>query len=412
MPPTAFPWPNRALPMSPRLAGIAAAALLAACSSGGGGPKPAADVRPVACGSVAAALPAMAGLRITRAEMLAADDKGHPAHCRLTGLLNERTGIDGRRYAIAFEMRLPEAWNQRFLHQVNGGNDGEVKPAFGDLAILEQDALARGFAVLSSDAGHDGADPANAAAGLARGNVFGLDPQARRDYGYNATAALYPVAQALMKTRYGQSPMRNYMAGCSNGGRHAMVAASRQGDRYDGFLAGAPGFNLPKAAVQHAWDIQSWRIAGPDIRKAFSPADLKLVADHVVARCDGLDQLVDGIVSDVKRCQGALRLDSLRCQPGQTSGCLADNQIKALQKKYGQSMHEEKFSFQTSLGAVRSFYSANWSFTNVDVKFLSLDTNQIGYDPQDAPIGDRSEVGSVTIQYRQLERAREEKNRL
>ena len=86
--------------------------------------------------------------------------------------------------------------------------------------------------------------------------------------------------------------------------------------------------------------------------------------------------------------------------------------LQALQKKYGQSMSGEKFSFQTSLGVVRSFYSTNWNFSNIDVKFLSLDTNQIGYDPQDAPIGDRSEVGSVTIQYRQLERAREEKNRL
>ena len=83
------------------------------------------------------------------------------------------------------------------------------------------------------------------------------------------------------------------MAGCSNGGRHAMVAAERYPDLYDGLLAGAPGFNLPKAAVQHAWDIQSWKLVDPDIRRAFSPADMKLVADQVVARCDPLDLLVD-----------------------------------------------------------------------------------------------------------------------
>ena len=29
-------------------------------------------------------------------------------------------------------MRLPLQWNGRFLHQVNGGNDGEVVPAIGD----------------------------------------------------------------------------------------------------------------------------------------------------------------------------------------------------------------------------------------------------------------------------------------
>ena len=33
--------------------------------------------------------------------------------------------------AAQFEMRLPEVWNGRFLHQVNGGNDGEIVPAIG-----------------------------------------------------------------------------------------------------------------------------------------------------------------------------------------------------------------------------------------------------------------------------------------
>ena len=31
---------------------------------------------------------------------------------------------------------------------------------------------------------------------------------------------------------------RSYFGGCSNGGRHTMVAASRLGDQYDGFLVG------------------------------------------------------------------------------------------------------------------------------------------------------------------------------
>ena len=289
----------------------------------------------LACGDLPKAMAGMPGLKVAKASVQTADDKGHTAHCLVQGTLNERTGIDGQRYAIGWEMRLPTPWNQRFLHQVNGGNDGVVKPAYGDMGILANDALARGFAVLSSDSGHNGDDPALAAAGLAKGNAFGLDPQARRDYGYSANPALFPVAQALMSKHYGQSPQRNYMAGCSNGGRHAMVTASRTPELYDGFLAGAPGFNLPKAAVQHAWDIQSWRMANPDIRKAFSPADLQLVASHVVARCDALDLLVDGMVTDIKRCQGALRLGDLRCQPGQSANCLADNQIRALERSFG-----------------------------------------------------------------------------
>ncbi len=306
---------------------LALAALLASCAGGLPG-----SPGGVACGRLAGAVAALPWLDITGASALPADDRGHPAHCLVTGRLNDRAGDDGKRYAIGFEMRLPQNWNQRFLHQVNGGNDGVVVPAFGPQGATLPDALSRGFAVLSSDAGHAGEDPANLATGLVRGNVFGLDRQARRDYGYSATDALWPVAQALIQGHYGRAAQRNYMAGCSNGGRHGMVAASRQGSRYDGILASAPGFNLPKAAVQHAWDIQAWRTVDPDIRRAFSPADLKLVADKLLARCDALDLLVDGIVADTTRCQKAFKLSELQCTAGKTDGCLSAVQVAALQR--------------------------------------------------------------------------------
>jgi len=302
--------------------------LLAACASGG----PPSGGLP--CGQLPSALKAVDKLDITGTRNLAADGKGRPAHCLVTGKLNDRPGDDGKRYAIGFEMRLPQNWNQRFLHQVNGGNDGVVVPAFGAQGATLPDALTRGFAVLSSDAGHAGEDPANLATGLVRGNVFGLDRQARRDYGYAATDALWPVAQALISRHYGKPAQRNYMAGCSNGGRHGMVAASRQGERYDGILASAPGFNLPKAAVQHAWDVQAWRTVDPDIRRAFSPADLKLVGDRVLARCDALDLLVDGIVGDLARCQKVFKLADLQCQAGKADGCLSAPQVAALQRSF------------------------------------------------------------------------------
>ena len=48
--------------------------------------------------------------------------------------INERTGSDGKTYAIQFEIRLPAEWNGRFLHQVNGGNDGVVVPAMRSIS--------------------------------------------------------------------------------------------------------------------------------------------------------------------------------------------------------------------------------------------------------------------------------------
>src|SRR5438270_3359628 len=79
-----------------------------------------------------------------------------PAHCRITGRVRERISpVDGQRYAIGFEMRLPLAWNGRFYYQANGGVDGSVVPAMG-LATIgpgSASALVQGFAVMSSDAG-------------------------------------------------------------------------------------------------------------------------------------------------------------------------------------------------------------------------------------------------------------------
>src|SRR5208283_5217855 len=119
---------------------------------------------------------AIPGLVIDGSKMQEAGD-GLPQHCIVTGEVNDRTGADGKHYAIGFEMRLPVEWNGRFLDQANGGADGEVKPAIGGepkaLASGGVPALARGFAVLSSDSGHSGADPANAPLGLAAGTAFG-----------------------------------------------------------------------------------------------------------------------------------------------------------------------------------------------------------------------------------------------
>src|SRR4029079_18083742 len=94
-------------------------------------------------------------------------------------------------------------------------------------------------AVLSSDAGHP----------ITYGPTFGFDPQARLDYGYQAAGTPKPIGQSAINVAYGKRPDRSYIGGCSNGGRHVLVAAARYADQYDGFVAGAPGFQPPPAGV-------------------------------------------------------------------------------------------------------------------------------------------------------------------
>ena len=267
------------------------------------------------------------GVAITGAT-LAVDAAGLAEHCIVRGRADPRIGVDGRHYAIGFEMRLPLAWNGRFLHQVNGGNDGEVVPAIGDPHEMNayggQSALARGFAVLSSDEGHDGQRSGECRpSGLPPGPRSASTRRRATTTALPATPAWGRSAARSSRATTGSPLPRRYMMGCSNGGRHAMVAATRFGDRYDGFIAGDPGFDLPRAAIQHAWDVQNFRTVDPDIRKSFTPSDMALIARKVLEKCDALDGVADGMVNDLRACQQKFHLADLQCGDAAGGECLS-----------------------------------------------------------------------------------------
>ena len=155
--------------------------------------------------------------------------------------------------------------------------------------------------MISSDAGHAGA----------QNPTFGIDPQARLDYGYQAVAKLTPMAKAVIQTAYGKGPDRSYFGGCSNGGRHAMVAAARYADQYDGFLVGDPGLRLPLAAIANIAGDQAYAEPSPptpaDPSTGFTAAERQLVANAVLAKCDALDGATDGLVQDTEGLPGRVR---------------------------------------------------------------------------------------------------------
>src|SRR5512135_888945 len=49
-----------------------------------------------------------------------------PAYCRVDGVIDKRTGADGKPYGIGFAITLPDDWNGRFLQQGGGGLNGTV----------------------------------------------------------------------------------------------------------------------------------------------------------------------------------------------------------------------------------------------------------------------------------------------
>jgi len=281
--------------------------------------------QPVPCDALLGSF--VGGATISTAQLNAASAT-MPEHCEIIGAIDARTGVDGQPYAIKFHLRMPTTWNERFFYIGGGGADGNLGNA--DAPQLQQ-----GYAVVSTDSGHDNAVNVSAVAGNLQ---FGFDPQARSDYGYNGPARTTEVAKALIARFYGKRPKYSYFAGCSEGGREGLMFSQRYPDYFDGIVAGNPGMDLPKAAVAEAWDTQAFAGAArantpfgaPDLATSFTSAELATVGDAILQACDAKDGLVDGLVSNPAAC----RFDPQSIGPAGT-GALSAAQVTALERVFG-----------------------------------------------------------------------------
>src|SRR3984957_19201129 len=273
--------------------------------------------------------------------MQLARDPPHPVpHC-------ERTGADGQHYVVKYHLRLPVAWNGRFLFQGGGGTNGILGAANGSLQPGMPTALEQGFAVVSTDTGHDNA--ANNDAAKQATVAFGHDYEARVEYSEKALDSVATTTKRIIESFYGKPARHNYFAGCSNGGREGMVFAQRFPEQFDGIVAAAPAFAVPKAAIAEAWDTQAFaalaareglkqKNGSPDLVRTFSDADFAIVAASVAKACDALDGAVDGMVQNLAACTiSRVRpaLEARMCKAGKEASCLSRDQIDTLIRSLG-----------------------------------------------------------------------------
>lgn len=287
---------------------------------------------------------------------------GLPAYCNVVGVIDKRVSAqdpDHFVYGIGFEINLPDAWSGNFEMMGGGGLDGSLANPVGFFGV----ELAQGWAVASDDGGHEnppgGFPPYMPPAGIdwndddqASGGAahFGLDEQAREDYGFNAIERTTLTSKTLIQQYYGAHPGRSYICGCSNGGRDAMLAAERFPTLFDGVVAGNPGFDLPRAAIAEAWNEQSLAPLAltvdangqPYLPPTLTNADLEVASAAILSACDALDGLVDGIIDDFTRCDAKRvypALSRFTCSPDGEHGnvphggsCLSEEQVGALKR--------------------------------------------------------------------------------
>lgn len=268
-----------------------------------------------------------------------------PPHCEVFAKFADRKGRNGQTYAIRYHMRLPEQWNGRFLFQGGGGTNGVVGEAMGWTGTGQQSGLVQGYAVVSQDSGHD--DDTNTDPAWGGRTAFGADPEARRDYGHASLPLVASAAKRMIATFYGHPASRSYFFGCSKGGQEGMAFAQRYPDMFDGIVAAAPGFSLPRAALAQTWDVQTFAglhdpsqgpITPASFARLYTAADFALVRRAVTDVCDGLDGVKDGIVGNFAQCTSARvmpALKALQCAPGASGECIAGGKIAALARSLG-----------------------------------------------------------------------------
>ena len=239
-----------------------------------------------------------------------------PAHCRVDGVIDARSGRDGKSYGIGFAVALPVHWNGRFLMQGGGGLNGSVASPAGSQFAGDQSALERGFAVASTDSGHQG--PVFDAA-------FFRDQQAALNFLYQGVGEVVVVAKALVASHYGRDSDHSYFVGCSTGGREAMMMSQRFPNYFDGIVAGAPAMrtSFSNLGLRHAATKLNAIASQP-----LTDADRHLIVEGALQACDTIDGNQDGFIFAPQECH--FDPGVLECKGAKTASCLTTEQVGAV----------------------------------------------------------------------------------
>ena len=217
---------------------------------------------------------------------------------------------------VGFELQLPTTgWNGKFIELGCGGS-------CGDLSQAVECPTHRGYACIASDMGHKG----KVGDGLWAYNNL----QAQIDFGYRGAHVAAVAGKAITEHYYGHAPKYSYFHGCSTGARQGLVEAQRFPWDFDGVIVGGVWIDDTFSTMDFIWATRA--LNDVDGKPLLSGADMQMVRDAVLAKCDLDDGVKDGLIGNPLACK--FDPGELRCKAGVTGRCLTDGQIDALKKVY------------------------------------------------------------------------------
>ncbi|THZ53967.1 tannase and feruloyl esterase [Aureobasidium pullulans] len=185
----------------------------------------------------------------------------------------------------------PSEWNGRFL---GAGGSGYAATQGLVTTIPPVDA---GFAVASTDGGVSTLEFSSAEwTLLSSGN-----PDYARINIWSSVVLndLSIIGKSVTNSFYGQAAAHSYWVGCSQGGRQGNMIAQRYPDAFDGIIALAPAINwaefFPSMQFPHQLMYES--------NYAMSACEREAITSAALNACDGLDGLIDGVLSRPDLCK-------------------------------------------------------------------------------------------------------------
>lgn len=285
-------------------------------------PATCASMQGMSIASAAIALPTH-GAVVDTATFHASTDADNPygAYCALRGHVKS---VDLTAPDIYFAVNLPNNWNNKAIHFGGSGFDGTVIDGTEQVRLSSANSvppLAQGYATYGDDSGHQAAEITDGS--------FAMNDEALANFGRNALKKTHDVAYVLMNTRYGEGADKAYFLGTSTGGRDALTYLQHWPADYDGAVVNQPALNYTATRMSNvAIGRALYRNGGAGW---INVAKTLLIQQTVLASCDALDGVADGVISNVEACRmrNEQILATLRCSGGADlgDGCLSDAQI-------------------------------------------------------------------------------------
>ncbi|KAI0132614.1 feruloyl esterase B [Xylariales sp. AK1849] len=252
-----------------------------------------------------------------------AADLGYPNNVtnlpELCAVLINVTSSPTSYYRFGLFLPTTDTWNGRVLTVGNGAFLGGIN--WRDMGPGPH----YGFASISTDTGHLSAN----------GDLsWALNsPETVIDWSWRAIHGSVVIGKSLIEAFYQSSITYSYYSGCSTGGRQGLKEIQLHADSFDGALIGAPNWD-PAGLMPWLTRLGTLNLPAVNPKSFTTLSQFQLLASTVRTQCDGIDGLVDHIVSSPEDCDPDLTV--IQCgEPGvDAANCLTPEQVETAKEVY------------------------------------------------------------------------------